>query len=286
MSSETPDSLTIRPRPAARRQLGVLRRPPDGHRRRDHRAAGAGSRRRRHRHHRQDPARLRPDVGSACSTSAGPRRRGGPLSTLGDDWDNDDVRVPARRGSRPRTKTRPSHTDAVERLRHHRRPRPVHLPGRGGHQARACGHRDAGQRARPPGGRGRRSGGPRRRHRRRAGHPGPDRPDRPPAQRAARGPPTTPTSAERVLVANADQLVIVCALADPVPRTGFIDRCLVAAYTGNLDAVLVLTKADLADPGPLEADLRRPGSAHPGHPASRRRRKRGLSTASTRCGTG
>ena len=42
--------------------------------------------------------------------------------------------------------------------------------------------------------------------------------------------------AERVLVANADQLVIVCALADPVPRTGFIDRCLVAAYTGNLDA--------------------------------------------------
>ena len=39
--------------------------------------------------------------------------------------------------------------------------------------------------------------------------------------------------AERVLVANADQLVIVCALADPVPRTGFIDRCLVAAYTGT-----------------------------------------------------
>ena len=57
--------------------------------------------------------------------------------------------------------------------------------------------------------------------------------------------------AERVLVANADQLVIVTALADPLPRTGFIDRCLVAAYTGNLDPVLVLTKADLADPAPL-----------------------------------
>jgi len=40
-------------------------------------------------------------------------------------------------------------------------------------------------------------------------------------------------------------------LADPVPRTGFIDRCLVAAYTGSLDPVLVLTKADLADPTPL-----------------------------------
>ena len=59
--------------------------------------------------------------------------------------------------------------------------------------------------------------------------------------------------AERVIVANADQLVIVTALADPTPRTGFIDRCLVAAYTGNLDPVLVLTKADLADPAPLLA---------------------------------
>jgi len=59
--------------------------------------------------------------------------------------------------------------------------------------------------------------------------------------------------AERVLVANADQLVIVTALADPVPRTGFIDRCLVAAYTGDLDPVLVLTKSDLADPAELLA---------------------------------
>ncbi len=57
--------------------------------------------------------------------------------------------------------------------------------------------------------------------------------------------------AERILVANADQLVIVCALIDPVPRTGFIDRCLVAAYAGDLDPVLVLTKADLADPAAL-----------------------------------
>ena len=62
--------------------------------------------------------------------------------------------------------------------------------------------------------------------------------------------------AERVIVANADQLVIVSSLADPLPRTGFIDRCLVAAYTGNLDPVLVLTKADLADPAPLLATYR------------------------------
>jgi ribosome biogenesis GTPase len=53
---------------------------------------------------------------------------------------------------------------------------------------------------------------------------------------------------ERVVVANADQLVIVSALADPPPRTGFIDRCLVAAYDAEIDPLLCLTKADLADP--------------------------------------
>src|SRR5579859_5849934 len=51
---------------------------------------------------------------------------------------------------------------------------------------------------------------------------------------------------ERIIVANADQLVIVCALAAPPPRLRFIDRCLVAAYDAGLDPLLVLTKADLA----------------------------------------
>jgi ribosome biogenesis GTPase len=53
---------------------------------------------------------------------------------------------------------------------------------------------------------------------------------------------------ERVVVANADQLVIVSALADPPPRTGFIDRCLVAAYDAEIEPLLCLTKADLAGP--------------------------------------
>jgi ribosome biogenesis GTPase len=53
---------------------------------------------------------------------------------------------------------------------------------------------------------------------------------------------------ERVVVANADQLVIVSALADPPPRTGFIDRCLVAAYDAGIDPLLCLTKADLGPP--------------------------------------
>jgi ribosome biogenesis GTPase len=53
---------------------------------------------------------------------------------------------------------------------------------------------------------------------------------------------------ERVVVANADQLVIVSALADPPPRTGFIDRCLVAAYDAGIDPLLCLTKADIGTP--------------------------------------
>ncbi|WP_250281802.1 ribosome small subunit-dependent GTPase A [Frankia sp. CiP1_Cm_nod2] len=58
---------------------------------------------------------------------------------------------------------------------------------------------------------------------------------------------------ERPIVANADRLVIVCALADPPPRPGLIDRCLVAAYDGGLEPLLCLTKADLADDTPLRA---------------------------------
>jgi ribosome biogenesis GTPase / thiamine phosphate phosphatase len=53
---------------------------------------------------------------------------------------------------------------------------------------------------------------------------------------------------ERVIVANADQMVIVSALANPPPRLRFIDRCLVAAYDAGLDPLLCLTKADLAPP--------------------------------------
>jgi len=58
---------------------------------------------------------------------------------------------------------------------------------------------------------------------------------------------------ERVVVANADRLVIVTALADPEPRAGFVDRCVVAAYAGGLQPVLCLTKSDLADPAPFAA---------------------------------
>ncbi|MDR1188538.1 MAG: ribosome small subunit-dependent GTPase A [Bifidobacteriaceae bacterium] len=58
---------------------------------------------------------------------------------------------------------------------------------------------------------------------------------------------------ERVIVANADRMVIVAALADPPPRTGMIDRQLVAAYDAGLDAVLCLTKRDLGNDSALRA---------------------------------
>jgi ribosome biogenesis GTPase len=53
---------------------------------------------------------------------------------------------------------------------------------------------------------------------------------------------------ERGIVANADQLAVVTALADPEPRARMVDRCLVAAYDAGLSPLLVLTKADLKAP--------------------------------------
>ncbi|HET8664984.1 MAG TPA: ribosome small subunit-dependent GTPase A [Nocardioides sp.] len=61
---------------------------------------------------------------------------------------------------------------------------------------------------------------------------------------------------ERVVVANADQLVVVTALADPEPRPRLIDRALVAAYDAKMKPLLCLTKADLADPESLLATYR------------------------------
>jgi ribosome biogenesis GTPase len=58
---------------------------------------------------------------------------------------------------------------------------------------------------------------------------------------------------ERPVVANADQVVVVVAVADPPPRARLVDRCLVAAFDAGLDALLLLTKSDLADPAPLLA---------------------------------
>lgn len=70
----------------------------------------------------------------------------------------------------------------------------------------------------------------------------------------ARTPDDTET-VEKPVVANADTLVVVAALADPPPQPRLIDRCLVAAYAGGLEPLLVLTKDDLADAD--DAELRK-----------------------------
>lgn len=207
-----------------------------------------------------------------------PRKRGPALSSLGDHWDNDDVRVRPGRRTRPRTKTRPSHSDAVSALviTVDRGRYGCLVPATGKHGGRvvtAMRARELGRRAVAVGDRvelvGDTSGaadtlarivriGERTSVLRRSADD------------------TDPT--ERVLVANADQLVIVTSVADPLPRPGFIDRCLVAAYTGDLEPLLVITKADLGDPKeliagyadldlPMLVSARAPGSRTPAQAA-------------------
>ena len=56
---------------------------------------------------------------------------------------------------------------------------------------------------------------------------------------------------ERVVVANADQMLVVVAAADPEPRPRLVDRYLVAALDAGIRPLLVVTKTDLADPSPF-----------------------------------
>jgi len=53
---------------------------------------------------------------------------------------------------------------------------------------------------------------------------------------------------ERVIVANADQMLIVIAAADPEPRPRLVDRYLVAALDAGIRPLMVITKTDLSDP--------------------------------------
>ncbi len=168
------------------------------------------------------------------------------------DYDESDVRVRSGRGSRPRTKTRPEHADAVEAM--------VVTVDRGRWGCVLGGDpicRVTAMRARELGRTpivvgdevgivGDLSGRPdtlarivRRGERRTV------------LRRTADD--TDPT--ERVVVANADQLLIVVALADPPPRTGLVERALIAAYAGGLTPILCLTKTDLAPAEPFAAQF-------------------------------
>ena len=52
---------------------------------------------------------------------------------------------------------------------------------------------------------------------------------------------------ERTIVANIDQLVIVVAAANPEPRRGLIDRFLVSAFTEGIVPKIIVTKTDISE---------------------------------------
>lgn len=165
-----------------------------------------------------------------------------PSQIDGARYDEDSVRVrPSRHGSRPRTRTRPTHEDA--------RLGTVLVVDRGRFRCLVEGDAVTAMRARELGRRAIVVGD----HVRIVGDlsGGPDALARIVSvqERASelRRTADDVDPAERVVVANADQLVMVTAIADPPPRTGFIDRCLVAAFTAGLDPLLCLTKGDLGD---------------------------------------
>lgn len=159
-------------------------------------------------------------------------------------YDEDDVRIRPPRSTRPRSKDRPTHTDAEPAL--------VTTIDRGritchtesGHEVMAMRARELGRRSVAVGDRvglvGDTSGG------------------EGTLARLVRIEERTSVlrrtaddddAMERVLVANAEQLVIVTSTASPEPRFGLIDRCLVAAYDAGITPLLVITKTDLAPAG-------------------------------------
>ena len=165
--------------------------------------------------------------------------------------DEDDVRVrPNRRGSRPRTRQRPAHDDAVPGLvvavDRGRMTVRVEDPGGGPVEVTAMRARELGKHGVVVGDRVRVVGDTSGRT---------DTLARIVAieERATvlRRTADDTDPAERVVVANADQLVVVTAVTDPEPVTGFLDRCLVAAYAGGLQPLLCLTKTDLGSPQAL-----------------------------------
>lgn len=60
---------------------------------------------------------------------------------------------------------------------------------------------------------------------------------------------------ERIIVANADQMLIVVAAADPEPRPRLVDRYLVAAFDAGITPILCITKTDLVDPSGFLANF-------------------------------
>ncbi len=170
------------------------------------------------------------------------------------ELDEDDVRIRPGKGSRPRTRERPDHAEAVpavvvgvDRGRYTCRPDPspdlLVAAVRGGSMRRTS--VVVGDRVALVGDISGAAGALARLVRREE------------RTSVLRRTPDDIDPAERPIVANAEILVIVCSVVDPEPRPGLIDRCLVAAYDGGLSPVLCLTKTDLTD-GDAMVELYRP----------------------------
>ena len=165
-----------------------------------------------------------------------------------DEFDESDVRVrPNRRGSRPRTKTRPEHADAVAgTVLGVDRGRYTVLVDEGGADEREVTAARASE------------------LRRKSvvtgdhvdlvgdvsGEPGSLSRIVRVGERSTllRRSADDTDEVERVIVANADQMLIVVAAANPEPRIRLIDRYLVAAFDAGITPLLCVTKTDLADP--------------------------------------
>lgn len=167
-------------------------------------------------------------------------------------WSEDDVHVRAnRKGSRPRTKKRPDHEDAIDGF--------VLTVDRGryrclvdeGHKKReraviAATARELGRKSVVVGDRVSLVGDV-------SGEPGTlsrivrvaDR------ESLLRRSADDSDRIERIIVANAHQLCVVVAAAQPEPRPRLIDRYLVAAYDAGIEPIIVITKTDLASAEPI-----------------------------------
>jgi ribosome biogenesis GTPase / thiamine phosphate phosphatase len=194
------------------------------------------------------------DAGPAGRVAGGSALSGRSIGHAG--LDEDDVRIRPGKGSRPRTRRRPAHEEAVEAF--------VAAVDRGRYRCWIGDREVTAMKARELG---------------RGGIVVGDivdlagdvsgRPDTlarvvrvRPRRTALRRSADDTDPVERIMIANADQLVIVSALADPQPRPRLIDRFLVAAYDAGLEPLLCLTKADLASPQELLAEYQPLGTRH------------------------
>ncbi|MBW4031907.1 MAG: ribosome small subunit-dependent GTPase A [Acidobacteria bacterium] len=171
----------------------------------------------------------------------------GPEEEFG-DWDESDVHIrPNPKGNRPRTKTRPGHEDSiVGRVLSVDRGRYTVLADEDGREERTL----TTTRARELRDQAIVTGD-------RVDLVGDTTGDEGSLARIVRIRPRTTLlrrsaddtdEVERIIVANADQLMIVVAAADPEPRPRLVDRYLVAAYDAGIAPIMVITKTDLRDP--------------------------------------